>query len=180
MIATVSLRLLYLIFRQVFGLILLLGRTAASKDVELLVLRLCSRRTNRPDPALFEAPSASWSCISSASLSHAGVHGCPVRPLRVGFAFAYTVGRHYPGLQCRSDCSPMEWPIREFTPACTSRGMWCSARSLEPERRPSSRRMRPPISIATAGDASYPAVYPESSQRSAETRSSVSRPGEAR
>ena len=34
-----SLRLLYLIFRQVLGLVLLLGRTSTTKDVELLVLR---------------------------------------------------------------------------------------------------------------------------------------------
>src|SRR5690349_14476252 len=39
MIAAVSLRLLYLIFLQVLGLVLLLGRTSATKDVELLVLR---------------------------------------------------------------------------------------------------------------------------------------------
>jgi transposase InsO family protein len=49
MIAAVSLRLLYLCFRQVLGLIMLLGRTASSKDVELLVLRhelAVLRRTN--------------------------------------------------------------------------------------------------------------------------------------
>jgi len=34
-----SLRLLYWIFRQVLGLVLLLGRTSTTKDVELLVLR---------------------------------------------------------------------------------------------------------------------------------------------
>ena len=34
-----SLRLLYLIFWQVLGLVLLMGRTSAAKDVELLVLR---------------------------------------------------------------------------------------------------------------------------------------------
>jgi len=39
MIADVSLRMLYLIFRQVLGLILLMGRTSSTKDVELLVLR---------------------------------------------------------------------------------------------------------------------------------------------
>ena len=39
MIAAVSLRLLYLIFLQVLGLILMLGRRASSKDVVLLVLR---------------------------------------------------------------------------------------------------------------------------------------------
>jgi putative transposase len=52
----VSLRLLYLIFRQVLGLVLLVGRPSASKDVELLVLRhevAILRRTNpRPAPGL--------------------------------------------------------------------------------------------------------------------------------
>jgi hypothetical protein len=39
MIAAVSLRLLYWIFQQVIGLVLLMGRTSTTKDVELLVLR---------------------------------------------------------------------------------------------------------------------------------------------
>jgi len=50
----VSLRLLYLIFLQVLGLVLPRGRTASSKDVELLVLRhevAVLRRTN-PRPRL--------------------------------------------------------------------------------------------------------------------------------
>jgi putative transposase len=60
----VSLRLLYLIFRQVLGLVLLMGRTSATRDVELLVLRhevAILRRTNpRPrmdwaDRAVFAA-----------------------------------------------------------------------------------------------------------------------------
>jgi putative transposase len=54
MIVAVSMRLLYLIFLQVLGLVLLLGRTASSKDVELLVLRhevAVLRRTN-PTPRL--------------------------------------------------------------------------------------------------------------------------------
>src|SRR5438128_302487 len=38
MISVVSLRLLYLIFQQVLGLLGLLGRTSAIKDVELLVI----------------------------------------------------------------------------------------------------------------------------------------------
>ena len=50
MIAAVSLRLLYLIFQQVLGLVLLMGRTSSTKDVELLILRhevAVLRRTNR-------------------------------------------------------------------------------------------------------------------------------------
>jgi putative transposase len=46
----VSLRLLYLIFLQVLGLVVLMGRTTSSKDVELLVLRhevAVLRRTER-------------------------------------------------------------------------------------------------------------------------------------
>src|SRR6476620_5618878 len=64
MISDVSLRLLYLIFGQVLGLILLIGRTSATKDVELLVLRhevaVLRRRNPRPhldwaDRAIFAA-----------------------------------------------------------------------------------------------------------------------------
>jgi hypothetical protein len=39
MIAAVSLQMLYLIFQQVLGLVLSLGPSASSRDVELLVLR---------------------------------------------------------------------------------------------------------------------------------------------
>jgi putative transposase len=45
----VSLRLLYLIFRQVLGLVLLMTRTSSTKDIDLLVLRhevAVLRRTN--------------------------------------------------------------------------------------------------------------------------------------
>ena len=64
MIPNVSLRLFYLIFSHVLGLVLLMGRTSATKDVELLVLRhevAILRRTNpRPrmnwaDRAIFAA-----------------------------------------------------------------------------------------------------------------------------
>ena len=54
MIADVSLRMLYLIFRQVLGLILLMCRTSYTKDFELLVLRhevAVLRRTN-PRPRM--------------------------------------------------------------------------------------------------------------------------------
>ena len=60
-----SLRLLYLIFWHVLGLVLLLGRTSAAKDVELLVLRqevafLC--RTN-PRPRLDWADRAVFAAL---------------------------------------------------------------------------------------------------------------------
>jgi putative transposase len=50
----VSLRLLYIIFLQLVGLLVLLGRSSASKNVELLVLRhevAVLRRAN-PKPRL--------------------------------------------------------------------------------------------------------------------------------
>ena len=60
-----SLRLLYLIFQQVLGLLLLLGRTSATKDVELLVLRhevAVLRRTN-PRPRLEWADRAVFAAL---------------------------------------------------------------------------------------------------------------------
>src|SRR4051812_45146859 len=65
MIAAVALRLLYLIFRQVLGLVLLLGRTSSTKDVELLVLRhevAVLRRTN-PRPRLDWADRAVFAAL---------------------------------------------------------------------------------------------------------------------
>jgi hypothetical protein len=62
----VSLRLLYLIFDRLLGRLLLLGRTPASKDIELLVLRhevavLC--RTN-PKPHLDWADRAVFAALT--------------------------------------------------------------------------------------------------------------------
>jgi putative transposase len=57
--------LLYLIFRQVLGLVLLLGRTSSTKDVELLVLRhevAVLRRTN-PRPRLGWADRAVFAAL---------------------------------------------------------------------------------------------------------------------
>ena len=54
----VPLRLPYLIFSLVLGLVLLMGRTSAIKDVELLVLRheiAVLRRTN-------PRPRTDWAC----------------------------------------------------------------------------------------------------------------------
>ena len=59
------LRLLYWIFRQALGLVLLLGRTSTTKDVELLVLRhevAVLRRTN-PRPRLDWADRAVFAAL---------------------------------------------------------------------------------------------------------------------
>ena len=65
MIPGVSLRLLYLIFRQMLGLVQLMSRTSVSKDVELLVLRhevAVLRRTN-PRPRLDWADRAVFAAL---------------------------------------------------------------------------------------------------------------------
>ena len=65
MIAVVSLRLLYLIFLQVLGLILIMGRRSSSKNVELLVFRhevAVLRRTN-PTPRLDWADRAVFAAL---------------------------------------------------------------------------------------------------------------------
>jgi hypothetical protein len=61
----VALWLFYLIFRQVFGLLLLMARTSSAKDVELLVLRhevAILRRTN-PRPRLDWADRAVFAAL---------------------------------------------------------------------------------------------------------------------
>src|SRR6187401_3386552 len=65
MIAAVSLPLLYLIFQQMLRLLLLLGRTTSTKDVELLVLRhevAVLHRTN-PRPRLEWADRAVFAAL---------------------------------------------------------------------------------------------------------------------
>lgn len=55
MISAVSMRLLYLIFQHVLGLLLLIGRASSTKDIELLVLRhevAALRRTNKANQTL--------------------------------------------------------------------------------------------------------------------------------
>jgi hypothetical protein len=57
----VALRLLYLIFLHLLNLLMMLGRSSASKDIELLVLRhevAVLRRTNR-----WFRPSSTWSIL---------------------------------------------------------------------------------------------------------------------
>jgi transposase InsO family protein len=66
MISAVSLRLLYLIFQHLLGLLLLLGRTSSTKDIELLVLRhelAVLRRTN-PRPRLDWADRAVFAALA--------------------------------------------------------------------------------------------------------------------
>jgi putative transposase len=65
MIVCVSLRLLYLIFLRLLNLLFLLGRSSASKDVELLVLRhevAVLRRAN-PKPRLDWADRAVFAAL---------------------------------------------------------------------------------------------------------------------
>ena len=65
MISAVSLRLLYLIFQHLLGLLLLLGRSSSTKDIELLVLRhelAVLRRTN-PRPRLNWADRAVFAAL---------------------------------------------------------------------------------------------------------------------
>jgi len=72
MISAVSLRLLYLIFQHLLGLLLLLGRTSSTKDIELLVLRhelAVLRRTN-PRPRLNWADRAPCSAHSTNTCLH--------------------------------------------------------------------------------------------------------------
>jgi hypothetical protein len=65
MIAAVLLRLLYLIFQQILGLVLLMGRTSSSKDVELLVLRheVAVLRRTHPRPRMDWADRAVFAAL---------------------------------------------------------------------------------------------------------------------
>src|SRR6185312_15628338 len=65
MIAAVSLRLFYLIFLQWVGLLVLLTRSSASKDIELLVLRLevAVLRRAHPKPRLDWADRAVFAAL---------------------------------------------------------------------------------------------------------------------
>ena len=75
----VSVRLLYLIFQRVLGLVILLGRTSATKDIELLVLRheVAVLRRRAHDRA--------WTGVTErCSLPLSG--GCPERCVAIGWS----------------------------------------------------------------------------------------------
>jgi hypothetical protein len=61
----VSLRLLYLIFGQMLGLVQLMGRTSTAKDVELLVLRheVAILRRTHPRPRMDWADRAVFAAL---------------------------------------------------------------------------------------------------------------------
>ena len=86
MIPAVSLRLLYLIFQHLLGLLLLLSRTSSTKDNELLVLRhelAVLRRTN-PRPRVDWAAGPCSPRSSGGCLEHcAAIAWSPRTP--VGF-----------------------------------------------------------------------------------------------
>ena len=91
MISAVSLRLLYLLFQHMLGLVLLLGRTSSTKDIELLVLRhevAVLRRTNpRPrlewaDRAVFAALVRRLPSAALPSPGHPGHHPALASPPR--------------------------------------------------------------------------------------------------
>jgi putative transposase len=65
MIAAVSLQLLYLIFQQMLGLVLLMGRTSSTKDIELLVLRheVAVLRRTKPRPRMNWADRAIFAAL---------------------------------------------------------------------------------------------------------------------
>src|SRR5947208_1572103 len=65
MISAVSLRLLYLIFQHMLGLLLLMARTSSTKDIELLVLRheVAVLRRTSPRPRLEWADRAVFAAL---------------------------------------------------------------------------------------------------------------------
>src|SRR3954462_3403960 len=65
MISAVSLRLLYLIFQQILGLVILLGRTSSTKNIELLLLRheVAVLRRSNPRPRLGWADRAVFAAL---------------------------------------------------------------------------------------------------------------------
>src|SRR5215213_2644016 len=65
MISAVSVRLLHLIFQHMLGLVLLMGRTSCTEDIELLVLRheVAVLRRTHPRPRLEWADRAVFAAL---------------------------------------------------------------------------------------------------------------------
>src|SRR4051812_27042171 len=87
-----ALRLLYLIFLRLVGLLVLLGRSSASKDVELLVLRheVAVLRRSNPKPRLDWADPgcvrrAGPAAAQGAANTPAGYPGHDPAPIEVSF-----------------------------------------------------------------------------------------------
>ena len=112
MIAAVSLRMLYLIFHQVLGLVLLLGRSASSKDVELLVLRRAGTHERHEVRAVDRTPAI------LGGLDQLERHGQTGRT-RAGTRISASA-RH-PGI---SDSSPSAGRCGSLV------GRWCAGRGL--------------------------------------------------
>jgi hypothetical protein len=68
----VSLRLLYLVFIRLLNLLVLLGRSSVSKDIELLVLRHEVAVLRRANPK----PRLDWADLAVFAPSSAGCRSC--------------------------------------------------------------------------------------------------------
>ena len=100
-----SLRLLYLITIRVFGWLLLLGRSQASKNAEIMVLRhevtVLRRQVARPKPVPLENGIHLVTCGSSGY--QAARAYSLIRPLRTGFRWIHSRSRSVPVTLCRSN-----------------------------------------------------------------------------
>src|SRR3954454_21147185 len=124
MISAVSLRLSYLIFQQVLGVVLLLGRTSAAKDIELLVLRhevAVLRRAN-PTPRLEWADRAVFAALvrrlPRALRCHRRVTADTILPWHRRLVRRRWTYPNLPGAHRSTMCSP-RWSCgwRRTTPA---------------------------------------------------------------
>src|SRR5687767_15883049 len=113
MISAVSLRLVYLIFQHLLGLLLLLGRTSSTKDIELLVLRhelAVLRRTN-PRPRLNWADRAVFAALIRRLPTRLHAHHLVTRaPSCAGTA-----------VSCATDGPIRTGPVAHRSTTCSSR-----------------------------------------------------------
>ena len=179
MISAVSLRLLYLIFQHMLGLVLLLGRTSSTKDIELLVLRheVPMLRCTTPNPAWSGRTGPAFAALvrrlPRALRCHRLVTGAPIlRWHRASFARggltrtgpAATNQRGGRGAgRADGDENPSSGDARGSRASCSR---WATASALRPIRRILKRhrvRRRRCGRPTPAGGSSYapkPAVTP--------------------